>query len=120
MFGFSFTMLKYATLAIAVSAAVTTVGGLMYAYDARGRKVIELQQALNTSMGAHQACQSQVSLSKETISALNDRLTERSGSLSDLCAIYIQARESKAPDANDCIDPTIGAVLEGIKQKEKK
>lgn len=120
MLGITLTPLKYVALAIAVSAAVTTVGALMYSYDARGRKVIELQRALNTSLGAHQACQSQLSLGKETISVLNDRLTERSGSLTDLCAIYVRAKESAAPDANDCIDPTIGAVLEGLKKLDEK
>jgi hypothetical protein len=121
MFGFNIP--TWAAV-VAGGVIVTTVGGFIYSYDSRGREIARLNEELRVSQGAHKACIAQAKLANDSLAVLSQRLETRDADLEQLCKVYVGAASSRAADANDCIDPTIGGVLEGLKKidegKKKK
>jgi hypothetical protein len=102
---------------VLLTAGATIVGTLGYfvkSYDNRGNRIVALEKQVGSWKGKYTVAKRSEGQARDTISALNLRLGDRSGSLDRICKAYIQNELSIKPDANKCVGETIDDVLENL------
>ena len=109
--------------AAALAAAVAILGGYVYNYDARGRKIEVLEAQLGERANQIRVLEQSVAVNKGTIDTLNKRLTERSSDLKASCELLDAVEKSKHPGDDDAVDPNggiLGQVLERLRDPKAK
>lgn len=103
-------------LAVAIASGVW----LIRDYRSQAEEIVRL-----TNVKAEQASQIKVlqasrAVDANAIKVLDQRLAERNVDLGEFCTILGEVQASKAKDADEKIDETVGTALERLKKKGKK
>lgn len=108
---------RFWVLLTASAAIVGTLGYFVKSYDNRGNRIVALEKQVGSWKGKYSAAKKSEGQARDTISALNLRLKDRSGSLDRICRAYIENEMTTNPDANKCVGETIEDVLENLEKK---
>lgn len=103
-------------LAGLLAGAVATLAFYVSSYDARGREIVALQHRLSSSQNEIRVLEASQKLARDTIEALNKRLSDREHDIDKVCSLLNDVTNSTDPTADDPVDPLTGSVLEQLKE----
>ena len=101
--------IKLSTLA----AAVAVVGGLVWQFDARGNKIVELEAAAKVYKANQTILEETIAIRDQTMVELAKRIRGQDTELENLCKIM---KEIEDEDANDPNTDSVGTVLDGLQR----
>lgn len=109
---------------VAAGLLAAMVGSLLYyvnEYDNRGREIVALERQLVDRKNDVIVLETNISLLKDTLTGLNNRLAERSGDLEKFCAILADVKASTDPKDDEPVGGTaVPLTFERLKKMEPK
>jgi len=114
-----FSTVRFWVSVVTISAAVASVAYLVNDYSARGVQIEKLKTEVTNVKKTLEAERANLRLARNTVTELNQRVEERSGSIEKICKAYMANELKVDPDSLECVGPTIGDTLKNLQDTEK-